>query len=247
MSTKYNRIKVADLEKNQPNKILVTNESGELQFSDAAQETQNLQSVLENGNSATNTSMQFIGSPFSSVVNMDYQGINVLVPSTQMKTYIQPSAISVTDESISSNTIATRITPNQIVFAKGSIYSTVLTSDNSSTTNIELKLPSKSNGSYTLATIDDIYSQLEIGTSQAIPASWHGKTILFTTSCTVTVPSSLIDSFIFNGITLPGVNVTWAITAPHTWLFGTPSVTTEKQIFTFTKRGNTNSVLLLGV
>ncbi|WP_158728213.1 MULTISPECIES: DUF5050 domain-containing protein [unclassified Flavobacterium] len=34
MSTDHNRIKVADLEKNQPNKILTTNTSGELEFSD---------------------------------------------------------------------------------------------------------------------------------------------------------------------------------------------------------------------
>ena len=83
-----------------------------------------------------------------------------------------------------------------------------------------------------------------VGNNQAIIG---GKTVLFTTSCTITVPASLIESFVFNGVTLLGVNVTWLITAPHTWLFGTPSVTTEKQIFTFTKRGNSNSVLLLGV
>lgn len=35
MSTNHNRIRVADLEKNQPNKILKTNENGELEFSDA--------------------------------------------------------------------------------------------------------------------------------------------------------------------------------------------------------------------
>jgi hypothetical protein len=34
MSTNHNRIKVADLEKNQPDKILVTNQNGELEFSD---------------------------------------------------------------------------------------------------------------------------------------------------------------------------------------------------------------------
>jgi hypothetical protein len=34
MSTNHNRIKVADLEKNQPNKILSTNSTGELEFSD---------------------------------------------------------------------------------------------------------------------------------------------------------------------------------------------------------------------
>lgn len=34
MSIKHNRIKVSDLETNQPNKILITNENGELEFSD---------------------------------------------------------------------------------------------------------------------------------------------------------------------------------------------------------------------
>lgn len=34
MSTDHNRIKVADLEKNQPNKILTTKGNGELEFSD---------------------------------------------------------------------------------------------------------------------------------------------------------------------------------------------------------------------
>lgn len=34
MSTDHNRIKVADLEKNLPNKVLITNANGELVFSD---------------------------------------------------------------------------------------------------------------------------------------------------------------------------------------------------------------------
>ncbi|SEO96151.1 hypothetical protein SAMN05444671_3878 [Flavobacterium sp. CF108] len=148
ITTKYNRIKVADLEKNESNKTLITNGFGELEFS-------NLKTI--NGES-------LVGS-----------------------------------------------------------------------------------GNIDLSNKQDIANQVEVATSQTIPSSWHGKTILFTTSCTITVPASLPASFIFNGITLPGVNVTWAITTPHTWLFGTPSVTAEKQIFTFTKRGSTNSVLLLGV
>ncbi|MGE8342848.1 MAG: hypothetical protein ACN6OI_17605 [Flavobacterium sp.] len=102
-------------------------------------------------------------------------------------------------------------------------------------------------GDIDLSYKQDISNQLEVSSSQTIPSNWHGKTVLFTTNCTITVPASLPQSFIFNGITLPGVSITWAITAPHTWLFGVPSVTTEKQIFTFTKRGATNSILLLGV
>lgn len=103
------------------------------------------------------------------------------------------------------------------------------------------------NGNIDLSNKQDISNQLEVSSSQTISPNWHGKTVFFTANCTITVPASLLQNFIFNGITLPGVSITWAITAPHTWLFGTPSVTAEKQIFTFTKRGATNSILLLGV
>lgn len=102
-------------------------------------------------------------------------------------------------------------------------------------------------GNIDLSYKQDISNQLEVSSSQTIPSNWHGKTVLFTSNCTITVPAALPQSFIFNGVTLPGVNVTWTITAPHTWQFGIPAVTTEKQIFTFTKRGATNSILLLGV
>ena len=103
------------------------------------------------------------------------------------------------------------------------------------------------NGDIDLSNKQDISNQLEVSSSQIILPNWHGKTVLFTSNCTITVPASLPPSFIFNGITLPGVSITWIITAPHAWLFGTPSATSEKQIFTFTKRGATNSILLLGV
>ncbi|RYJ36689.1 hypothetical protein NU08_4297 [Flavobacterium anhuiense] len=153
MSTNHNRIKVADLETNQQNKILITNENGELTFND--------------------------------------------IPEKTFKT--------VNGESILGS------------------------------------------GDIDLSNKQDISNQLEVNSNQTIPSNWHGKTVLFTANCTITVPASLPQSFIFNGITLPGVSVTWVITAPHTWLFGIPSVTVEKQIFTFTKRGTTNSILLLGV
>jgi hypothetical protein len=153
MDTNYNRIKVADLETNQPNKTLVTNEKGELTFNDISEKTFktiNGESILGSGD-----------------IDLSYK--------------------------------------------------------------------------------QDISNQLEVSSSQTIPSNWHGKTVLFTSNCTITVPAALPQSFIFNGVTLPGVNITWAITAPHTWLFVTPSVTAEKQIFTFTKRGAINSILLLGV
>lgn len=89
-----------------------------------------------------------------------------------------------------------------------------------------------------------IDTQIEIGANTTVQNSWNGQTILFTTSCTITVPSSLPNSFSFNAITLSGVTVTWAITAPFTWLFGTPINTTEKSYLNFTRRGSTNSIII---
>lgn len=99
----------------------------------------------------------------------------------------------------------------------------------------------------TVSTKQEIANQIEVGTSQNAQASWHGKTVIFTANCTITIPAALVDNYIFNGITLVGVTVNWAIITPKTWLLGTPSATAEKQIFTLTQRGSTNSILLLGV
>jgi hypothetical protein len=104
----------------------------------------------------------------------------------------------------------------------------------------------------TLTTIvsgkQDISNQIEVSASTYILDSWHGKTVLFTASCTVTVPASFVNAgTTFEGKTFTGVTITWAITSPKTWLEGTPSATTEKQIFTFMQRNGTNSIMLLGV
>ena len=87
-------------------------------------------------------------------------------------------------------------------------------------------------------------SQTPISTSQNVQAAWDGQTILFTASCTITVPSSLVAEFGFNFITMVGVTVTWAITTPHIWVFGTPTTTPEKTYGNFTKQGTTNNIIL---
>jgi len=93
----------------------------------------------------------------------------------------------------------------------------------------------------------DISNQIEVPLPATVSNLWHGKTVIFTSTGTLTVPSTLATSFIFNGITLTGVTLSWAITSPKTWLFGTPIPITEKQIFTLTQRGSTNSIMLLPV
>lgn len=287
-TTNHNRIKVSDLETGAPNKTLITNQKGELEFSIASK--QDLQSVLETGNSATknmwigNEGKQiFVGAESEDAVQVGSGGMAGL---SRKSTFIGKNAGNGTIQEMvtalgyyagagnqhpraiilgaSGGTVYTTA-PNQLAIGTNDSYKTIRFNTDVPT-DLNLNFPSTSGtlvtsnnfktingesivgtGNIDLSKKQDIANQVEVSTSQAIPSDWHGKTVLFTTNCTITVPASLLESFIFNGITLPGVNVTWAITTPHTWLFGTPSVTAEKQIFTFTKRGNTNSVLLLGV
>jgi len=86
--------------------------------------------------------------------------------------------------------------------------------------------------------------QIPIAVNQNVQATWDGQTILFTASCTITVPASLVAEFGFNFITMVGVTVTWAITTPHVWVFDAPANTPEKTYGNFTKQGNTNNIIL---
>lgn len=89
--------------------------------------------------------------------------------------------------------------------------------------------------------------QIEIGTNSSVQNSWHGKTVLFTSNCIVTIPSSLPSGFGFVFFVMPTVTVTWAITSPHTWL-ATPAATFGDATNGITghlmKRGNTNTIIL---
>jgi len=86
-------------------------------------------------------------------------------------------------------------------------------------------------------------NQIEISANSNVLNSWHGQTILFTASCTITVPSTLNDSLMFPFRTLSGVTVTWAITLPFTWET-TPNVTGEKTVGHFMRRGVSNTIIL---
>lgn len=91
----------------------------------------------------------------------------------------------------------------------------------------------------------DLLEQVIVSTSQNVQEAWRGKVVIFTSSCTITVPASLSENFAFQGVTSSGVTITWAITAPKTWLFGTPSSTLEKSTFSLLQQGVTNNIILL--
>ena len=88
-------------------------------------------------------------------------------------------------------------------------------------------------------------TQIEIGANSNVLDAWMDNEVIFTASCTITVPATLPTNFNFNWLTLAGVTVTWAITSPHTWLFGTPGNATEKTYGRMVKRNSTNSIIML--
>jgi len=97
----------------------------------------------------------------------------------------------------------------------------------------------------------DISNQVSVSTSQNVQNSWHGKTIVISGNCTLTVPSSFTNSgMAFEFIVKNGFTVTWAITSPKVWGNGTPVPTVGTSTYvigTFMQEDGTNSIMLLGV
>jgi len=89
--------------------------------------------------------------------------------------------------------------------------------------------------------------QVEVSANTTAAEDWKGKLILVTSSCTITIPATLSDSWGIEVATLSGVTLTLAITTPKTWLFGTPSTIGEKSVLTIAQRGNSNSIALFGL
>ncbi|BDU25095.1 hypothetical protein [Flavobacterium sp. GSB-24] len=155
MDTNHNRIKVADLEINQPDKILSTNSNGELEFSD-------ITSAL------------------------DFKTIN-----------------------------------GEAILGIGNID---------------------------LSNKQDISNQINVTLPATVQDTWHGKTVKFTGTGTLTIPNSFANSgMCFEGITKTGATLNWFITTPKTFEFGSPPTVTEKQIFTFMQNEGQHSIMILGL
>ncbi|MDR6764374.1 hypothetical protein J2Y38_004607 [Flavobacterium sp. 2755] len=95
----------------------------------------------------------------------------------------------------------------------------------------------------------DISAQIEVSVSQNAQPDWHGKTVLFKSSVTITIPAEGLPSgYTFEGATLPGCTLTWAITAPKVWALGPAPVIGEKSIFTLMQQvSSSNNIYLFGV
>ncbi|OIV42224.1 hypothetical protein [Flavobacterium johnsoniae] len=155
MSANHNRIKVADLETNQQNKVLITNENGELEFNDITS-------------------------------SLDFKTIN--------------------GESILGD------------------------------------------GNIDLSNKQDIANQINVTLPAIVQDTWHGKTVKFNGTGTLSIPNSFTNSgMCFEGITKIGTSLSWSITSPKTFEFGAPPTVGEKQIFTFMQNEGQHSIMILGL
>ena len=166
MSIDHNRIKVADLEKNQPNKTLITNENGELEFSDITGGSPNLQSVLDEGNEVQFESSYLnflsgdvnertfeVGINNGSPVGSGSEGSFLLLENDMLELQ--------TDNDQKRGTIGVYFGDIELSqFNKTNNKKTSIQFNNPTATT-SLRFPAKSEGTYTLATTDDLTSNSE--------------------------------------------------------------------------------------
>ncbi|MBU4536998.1 MAG: hypothetical protein L6264_07250 [Weeksellaceae bacterium] len=90
--------------------------------------------------------------------------------------------------------------------------------------------------------------QIEIGTSQPAQASWRGKEVWVTASCTLTIPDpSTLPPFWSIDVYVVAGTLTHAITSPATWIGTAPSNAPTDSFYRIVRRGNTNFFKVLGL
>ena len=92
-----------------------------------------------------------------------------------------------------------------------------------------------------------VAKQVHVTASGIILPEWNGAIVIITApSIVLTVPAILPDSFTFDAITRPSANCNFALTAPKTWVNGTPTIVPEKSTFVFVVDSlNSNEIYLI--
>lgn len=162
MSLDHNRIKVADLEKNLPNKILITNIEGELAFSDLDSLELDFQQVTDNGYVTENPFYRWYdyGETRGALGILDFPGIH---PQEMLRTVVGVSnAGSNSDDPLSDSFILGFDGDDRYEDRYPSIAFRINNYSSYPNINLRFQLPLKDNPSYpapdryTLATTDDL-------------------------------------------------------------------------------------------
>ena len=203
--------------------------------------------TLIEATSTGNTNLTYTPSLTNGIVNSD-TGTDAIIPlaSSANAGLITPAEKVLIASIGTSNTNLNYIpSPTQgLITNSTGTNATVPTATN---VNAGLLTPVEKTAIATIPLKQDISNQIEVGTTQNVQNTWHGKTVIVTAPCTLTVPAAFTNpGMTFEIVTLEGATVTWAITTPKTWLFGAPTTQLEKTIATFMQRLGTNSIMLLG-
>ena len=94
---------------------------------------------------------------------------------------------------------------------------------------------------------DKNVTQIRVNASTTIDVSWNGAIVIITTAGVVlTVPTTLPANFTFDAIIRPSATCNFALTAPKTWVNGTPTIVAEKSTIVFVVDSlNTNEIYLV--
>ncbi|WP_417942175.1 hypothetical protein [Flavobacterium sp. RS13.1] len=252
MSTDHNRIKVADLEKNESDKILLTNTIGELEFKDISEiKTDSYNALDYTAEGKALDARQ--GKALKDLIDT----INQLLVSDNVNlNTIQKlgDAIETVQNSLSTilvNDLTTGGTTKALTAEMGKLLQTNKVDKVSGERLLNAaEIVTLSNLSANLALKQDIDNQIEWATTGLVQDSWHGKLVIFKGNITITVPASgLRNGFTFEGIVDPTFTVNTAITAPKAW-YGTYTGTAipANSIFTFLQRASdSNKISIFGL
>ncbi len=245
MSTDHNRIKVADLEKNQPDKILSTNTIGELEFKD-------INEIKIDSYNALDYTLEgkALDARQGKVLKDLIDTINELLVSDNINlNTIQKlgDAIETVQNSLNIilvNDLTTGGATKVLTAEMGKVLQTNKVDKATGERLINAtEITQLSNLTTNLASKQDVDNQIELATSGLVQDSWHGKLVIFKANVTITVPASgLRTGFTFEGIVDPTFTVNTAITAPKVW-HGTytGSAIPANSIFTCLQRASDNN------
>lgn len=229
MSTDHNRIKVADLEKNEPNKTLITNENGELEFSDITGGVQDLQSVLINGNIAYGSRAS--GGASTLLMNPDAQNsysnnFFIFRGTTDSNIYQDPLQIYIDNRNtIGGSRIRTSTTGIEISQELTDIGKTTVKISNP-IANTTINFPAKPEGTYTLATTEDIGGSQDDMTMQKLietSTDVDNRTAYYDSGATFAGQRAIG----FKGSTEDGTKLSSELGIDHIYMISTLGTTTD--------------------